>query len=201
MTTDLTAVIAEELSTETDRDTTAPAAPADARSNVLATLKERRRKAEGVKSGHVTLARPIGVLEDDAVALYKYVPMDEAQRKGARLSNLPEEVQLYYGSCDTLIMACVGIQVRVNGTLTPLDPGGEPVTFSDVQRVLTLLGWLDDLDAEEDAIDIARYRALTARGLLLDLFGSEYAIIAEAQRVSEWMTTLKKGADEAFLDS
>lgn len=176
---------------ETEINEDVKPAQTDERANVLAALKLKTEDAAATVAGDKKLPRPIGVFGADVVALYKYVPIAQIQAQSAKLQNAPERLRNYYGACDVLTLACEEIKIRMeDGRLVPLAlPGEEPVTFKDFKRLAQHLGF----EAEAAA------PGYTSRSAILKMFQSEYAVVLEAQRVSQFMATLKTTAEEDFL--
>jgi len=177
----------------TDQDhTTKPAASTeiDLRQNVLAGLRAKRERADRVIQGTEFLERPLGIAGPEVVVRYKYVPLADAQKQGKMIEGAPESQQGYLASCDTLVLACHEIMLQVGGELVPLAlPGEEPVTFN-TYRVL----------GEHLEFDTSR-TGYTSRTAILDCFKSEYAVVQEAQFVSQWMATLGGKGQESFLSN
>lgn len=100
-------------------------------------------------------------------------PLVEGKEIGNRVASEwakhPDE-QRYYALVDSMIAACAGVYLRVDGKLEPIDPeGSEPILFDG--RLAEGLG----------------FEADTARKTVLGVFaGNRAAVVAHAMLLQRW---------------
>jgi hypothetical protein len=163
--------------------TPAPAAKAVSQ---LDRLKERRRRAREERE---PLDLDIPGYGGELVARYRVLSFEEMEKlqdrggKMARAADIEVELKI---TMDTIAAACVGIFLREDGKLRPLNEvdakfGDEPVRYDE--RLAEAVG----VDSE------GKVRILIRR-----MFPTELSIIGHLQRVSNWMSGVNDADDEDF---
>lgn len=171
---------AEEF--ETPR-TPAPAAKAV---SPLDRLKERRRKAQEERD---PLDLDIPGYGGELVARYRvlsFEEMEKLQERGGKMAQVADKEAELKITMDTIAAACVGIFLREDDKLRPLNEvdakfGDEPVRYDE--RLAEAVG----VDSE------GKVRVLIRR-----MFPTELSILAHLQRISNWMEGVNDVDDRDF---
>lgn len=152
----------------------------DERSILLGQLRQMHQEA---KSKDYKLDLEVPGFQGKMVARFKPYNISKSEKKSDILRKRMEagEAIMLDAACDTIVDACAGIYVRVNGELKPLDDE-EPVVFN--ARLGELLGISG---------------ATTGRKVIKALFPTEHAITAMAIKVNQWLTDVTQEVDEEFL--
>jgi hypothetical protein len=139
--------------------------------SILEQLRERRRQQAASK----TIDLPNPALEG-VVGRYRVIdPLVEGKELRERvLSQFTEDdARQYYLFADTLIAACVGLYLRTENGLEPIDPDGKGPACYD-NRLAESLG----------------IEASSSREVLEALFGDNRAAIqGHAATLAQWMTS------------
>lgn len=115
---------------------------------------------------------------------FKLIPFKQTEQMGERLRRESKKLEsmTLTGAIDTLIAGCEQVMLKDGDTLHPIDPAAEP-----------------PVKLEQRLAELLRFEADTARKVVRELFGNDYAITQTAVRLSRWMTDTTREVDEDFL--
>lgn len=155
-------------------------------------LNDLRRKRDTLGEARQPLKLDVPGYDGELVVEYKYVPYPEMRiRSQAILRQKPGAARDIGAACDTLILCCQAIYMRVNERLVNVASEDReiPTTFGD-DRLAEALGFSFDTQKKDHG---------PARQGVLETFRNEYTIFNQAEKVTKWLQNTHSSIDEEFL--
>lgn len=151
-----------------------------------ASARERFRAKRAEKNRHVEpLKLEIPGYEGELVCAYRPLTWGELKKIGEKVEKSRHPQRELHGHCDVLILACEGLYVRENGKDELLDPDGEPIRYSDGDRLAEVLAFEPQPSARETVLKV--FDLANTPGL---------AVTAQHNELAEWMQGANTEADE-----